>query len=507
MTDPVVETTAGRVRGRHVSRGVLRFAGVPYADPTGGENRFRPARPRTPWLGIQDASDFAAVAPQHVPLADAWQRGDAMSEDCLTVNVWTSSLEGRRPVIVWFHGGGFAAGAAHDAHSDGIALARTGDVVIVSVTHRLGLLGFLNLEGVSSDEFVGSANVGVLDLVAALTWIRDNISSFGGDPDAVTIHGHSGGGGKVAALCAIPSARGLFRRAAIHGGPPFGFKHNATAHDTAQRALTLLGIPTAQPERLRDVSVEQLLAAQWDLGVRGHPGPDGMRFAPTFATSAMPEDPYTSFAAGAGSDIDLMIGTALDESRVAAFAQPAYLSGAEISDDDLIRRLQPGFDDPADAERIVTAYRTFAPDLGNVDLFFAVTSDQFRVRSLRLADAKHRGDGRPSWVYVCAANQDKPHRAFHGIEMPLFFNNTTGSTPARTVATALSAELVGFAYGELAASATWGEYTPSCPDQLVIDDRSLATVRAPWSERVGLWDDTPVTARTDPWTTLWRAPE
>lgn len=507
MENPVVETSAGRVRGRRITGGVLRFTGIPYGAPTDGPNRFRPPQPRTPWSGVRDASDFAADAPQPVAPNSADEGTETVSEDCLALNVWTAGLEGHRPVVVWFHGGGFAAGVAHNDQTDGTTLARTGDVVVVSVTHRLGLLGFLNLESLSGDEYAGSANAGVLDLVAALTWVHENISSFGGDPASVSIHGHSGGGGKVAALCAIPSASGLFQRAAIHGGPPFGFKHMDTAHDTAERALALLGVPATDAERLRDIPLKRLLETQWDLGVHGYPGPDGMRFAPTFATAAMPADPYVSFAAGAGREISLMIGTALDESRAAAFAHPEYLSGVEMPDRDLIGRLRPGLDDPNDAERIVASYRTVDPGISNVDLFFAVTSDQFRVRSLRLADAKHLGDGRPSWVYLCAVNQDRPHRAFHGIEMPLFFNNAVSTTPGRSVAGAVSAELVAFASGALAASDIWDEYTPSRPDQLVIGDQKLTTTRAPWSERMRIWDGVVVTPRTDPWTRLWEPPE
>lgn len=506
MRDPIVETTAGRIRGRSIDGDVLRFAGVPYAAPTGGAGRFRPPQPRAPWAGIRTADAFAPIAPQHG--AHAKPGGaEAMSEDCLALNVWTPSTAGRRPVLVWLHGGGFASGMPHHRPADGTALARTGDVVVVSVAHRLALLGFLHLDELCGGEYAGSGNAGMLDLVAALTWIRDNIAAFGGDPDAVTIHGHSGGGGKVAALCSMPAARGLFRSAAIHGGPPFGFKHAATAHETAEQALALLEIPPTRADRLRDVPLQRLLAVQRDLGVHGAPGPDGMRFAPTVATPELPADPLQAFAAGAASDVALMVGTALDESRAAAFAHPAYLTGDEISDDDLVARVRPGLDDPDDAEGLVAAYRELDPAAGNVDHFFAITSDQFRIRSLRLADAKHLGDGRPSWVYLCETAHDTPHGAFHGIEMPLFFNNTTPATPGRAVASALSAQLVAFAHDELGASETWAPYTPPQPDQLVIEDDALQTARAPRHERVRLWDGIVVTPSTDPWTTLWPQPQ
>jgi para-nitrobenzyl esterase len=503
MSEHIVETRHGRVRGEDIG-GAVRFLGIPYGAPTGGQNRFKAPQPPYPWAGVRDATAPAPVAPQ--AMARPGTRPDttaAMSEDCLTVNVWTSDVRGAKPVLVWFHGGGFAVGQALAPHNDGTQLAVHHDVVVVSVTHRLALLGFLHLEEIGGEEYSGSGNASLLDLQAALEWVRDNIAAFGGDPDAVTIHGHSGGGGKVAAVASMPSARGLFRSAIVHGGPPFGFKDRAAAGDTAGAALALLGSTASDLSALHEASLDQLLQVQWDLGVHGGPGPHGMRLAPTIGTAVLPADPYQSFAAGAGRSVTLMTGTALDEARAAVTAFPHYLTDADMSEAELIERVRPGLDDPADAEILIGRYRELDLAARNRDIFFDLSSDQFTIRSLRLADAKQLGDGEDSWVYLCTANQSSDARAFHGIEMPLFFGTADADSPAYAVAASVSAELARFVAGDLAASEHWRPYRRGDPEQLVIGDVEITSRRAPHAERIALWDGVIVTPRSDPWTTLW----
>lgn len=204
MSDgPIVETTCGRVRGRWDS-GVACFLGVPYGADTSGANRFLPPRPVTPWMGIRPALTYGPAAPQ-APNTLIDPTIQSIGEDCLRLNVWTPACnDAARPVVVWLHGGGYYAGGPVSSTTNGAALASEHDLVVVSVGHRLGLLGFLDLEDLA-EQFAGSGNASMLDLVAALAWVRDNIAGFGGDPSAVTIFGHSGGGAKVITLLTMPA--------------------------------------------------------------------------------------------------------------------------------------------------------------------------------------------------------------------------------------------------------------------------------------------------------------
>ena len=260
----IVETDCGRLRGVR-ERGVCAFKGVPYGDDTSGANRFRPPRAAKPWAGVRDALAYGATAVQMRPpvnperAADPLAEGQRVGEDCLVLNVWTPDTTGRRPVMVWFHGGGFSVGSASSPLYDGTELARRGDVVVVSVNHRLGLLGFLQLESLFGEEYAGSGNAGLLDLIASLQWVARNVERFGGDPGCVTVFGESGGGGKVSALLAAPAARGLFRRAIVQSGPPFQFPDMAAADAaTAEKVLAQVGVERRQsPSALHELSARR----------------------------------------------------------------------------------------------------------------------------------------------------------------------------------------------------------------------------------------------------------
>ncbi|HEV2301442.1 MAG TPA: carboxylesterase family protein, partial [Stellaceae bacterium] len=268
---PIVEPSAGRLRGS-AAGGVFAFKGIPYGASTAGPSRFMPPRPPARWAGLRDALDYRGHAPQLpgrperrpelqtlLGAVDATPEG----EDCLTLNIWSPGLGdgGKRPVMVWLHGGAFAYGSGNRAVTEGANLARRGDVVVVSVNHRLNIFGFLHLADIGGERWAHSGNAGMLDLVAALEWVRDNIAGFGGDPGNLTIFGESGGGGKVSVLLRMPAARGLFHRAIIQSGATIRVSTRERAGALAEAVLKELGIARGDCDRLQGVPADRLAAA------------------------------------------------------------------------------------------------------------------------------------------------------------------------------------------------------------------------------------------------------
>src|SRR5690242_8725136 len=268
----VVETVSGKLRGS-VQNGIRTFKGIHYGGPVGGAGRFMTAPKPAPWTGVRDALDFGpramqpdqpfALSPEVVALLSL-NDPQPMSENCLVLNVWTPAVGdgGTRPVMFWCHGGAFTAGSGSSDWYDGANLSRKGDAVVVTVNHRLGVLGYLHLGDLGGDAYAASGNVGMLDLVAALTWVRDNIAAFGGDPANVTIFGESGGGAKVSVLMAMPAARGLFHKAIIQSGPAVEMTSRDDGTAAAKQVLDELGISANRVDDLRRIDAKRLLNAQ-----------------------------------------------------------------------------------------------------------------------------------------------------------------------------------------------------------------------------------------------------
>ncbi|MBL8140331.1 MAG: carboxylesterase/lipase family protein [Acidobacteria bacterium] len=293
---PVVETTGGRVRGARM-RDIHTFKGIPYGASTAGAGRFMPPVKVAPWTGVRSALHYGPVAP-HGPRAGwafdeeafmfEWDDG-VPSEDCLRVNVWTPGLDAKkRPVMVWIHGGGFAAGSSQELRAyDGERLARRGDVVVVSMNHRLNVLGYANLAAYGP-QYASAGLAGMLDLVLALEWVRDNIANFGGDPGSVTIFGQSGGGSKVSTLMAMPAAKGLFHRAAVHSASSLRMNSADTSAKVAAAMLAELGLAASQVGTLQTMPFERLCGAAM-AGLRkivpADPAPSGASPTPIAPSS------------------------------------------------------------------------------------------------------------------------------------------------------------------------------------------------------------------------------
>ncbi len=366
--DPVVvETTGGRVRGSTDGQ-VSSFRGMPYAASTAGQNRFLPPAPAAPWPGVRDATAFGCSAPQLPASTDplsAWYNAlEPMSEDCLFLNVWTPGTAGRRPVMVWLHGGAWVSCAGTAPGFDGTVLARDGDVVVVTLNHRLNLFGSIRLDDPDA-RFAQSGNAGVLDMVAALRWVRDNAAEFGGDPSNVTIFGQSGGAAKVSALLACPAARGLFHKAiaqscsgSLRLAPPE--EAAELAHDLARR----LGIGRPDAASLQAVPADRLIALTQGMPPVFRPVLDGVTF---------PANPFDPAAPAGAGDIPTLFGNAATECTLYMAQDMANFS---LDAPEVERRIARFLRiDTAAAARIVDAYQTALPGGTPSQVMAAVTTD------------------------------------------------------------------------------------------------------------------------------------
>lgn len=392
MTFEAVEakTSHGRVRGVRID-GVAVFRGVPYAAPPVGELRFRPPQPLQPWQEVRDAVDQPNACPQPAlpRLFDKLDPTDAdekfverYDEDCLTVNVFTPGLDSSaRPVMVWLHGGWFSVGSGNEPCYDGGNLCRRGDVVVVTVNHRLGALGFLSLAEFGAD-LESSANHGLLDIVAALTWVRENIAEFGGDPDSVTLFGESGGASKISMLLGVEQARGLFHRAILQSGPMLRAVEPELARATTAAYLDRLGVDSL--EGLRAVPVKALVKAQNSLlgGPLGGLYGGGYRMAPTIDGHVLNRHPFSADAAGPSHGVPLLIGSCRDEATMLVGTVPGIDS---MEPEQQVKALADGVFGHA-LDDLLDRYAATRPDTTVLEWFLTAASDQIRVGGIQLAE-------------------------------------------------------------------------------------------------------------------------
>ncbi len=463
-------TSNGPVRGL-VDRGVLVFKGVRYGAPTGGSNRFLPPQLPQPWTIIQDATSYGASAVQgsmgpSIPtgqgsrMAEIFPDGGAQkatSEDCLFLNVWTPGLEddGARPIMVWLHGGGFAIGSGASPTYDGRPLASDGDVVVVTLNHRLGALGYAQLGALLGPEYASSGEAGMLDIVAALKWVRDNATTFGGDPGNVTIFGESGGGLKVSILLAMPAAKGLFHRAIIQSGPGLQMIERADAEELALALLDELKINSDEPRKLLDVAPDELMAAAARASAKQVAPRGGFAvlggFQPVVDGVALPRHPFDPDAPAISIDIPIVVGTTSTETTLFLMADPEFGKFSEAS---IRHRLQVMLGERAD--EAFALYRRLYPQADLTELLARITTEAgWRAPSIKLAERKLAQQGAPVWMYQLDWNTpvlDGLLNAPHALDLPLVFNTTdetpgmVGSGPEpKVVAAQMSATWLAFA--------------------------------------------------------------
>jgi para-nitrobenzyl esterase len=456
VQNAIVETSRGRLRGV-ISGGIRTFKGIPYGAPTDGLNRFTQAKPAVPWSGIRDAFAYGPMCPQEVrprpSFASSWAVSTPMSEDCLVLNIWTPALRDhhKRPVMVWFHGGGFSTGSGGNPVYDGNNLARKGDVVVVTLNHRLNIFGHLYLARLGGTEYAESGNLGILDLVAALRWIHTNIAEFGGDPANVTVFGQSGGGAKVSTLMAMPQTRGLFHRAIVQSGSQLDGLTTDEANANTLAFLKAAEVPVTDIARLQKLTTEQLLAALRkfvsDLGGR-------QKFSPVVDGKFLPRTPWLPDGPPNSANVPMIIGTTSTETTALIGADD--LSVFSLDEADLRKKLSPWLP-TNDLDRVIAGYRKFEPEMSPSDLFFAITSAR-RVRQQAWLQAEHKAaqNNAPVWLYeldwptpVDGGKWKSPH----SLDLAFVFDNIArsesmvgrGDEP-RALAEQMSASWLAFAH-------------------------------------------------------------
>jgi para-nitrobenzyl esterase len=447
------------------------FRGIPYGAPTAGAGRFMaPAKP-APWSGVRSALAWGFASPQvppehwdkdEVAFVYEWNPG-AQGEDCLRLNVWTPGLDHRkRAVMVWLHGGGFATGSGHEMNVyDGENLARR-DVVVVSLNHRVGAVGFLDLSSSGGEKYAASGNAGLLDIIAALEWVRDNIASFGGDPANVTIFGQSGGGGKVTALMAMPRARGLFHKAIVESGSMRRMLAPDFSARLADAVLKEAGASKDRMEALQDMPFDRLVTAAAIAARKVYPAGDYSRpidfgrhgefnaWAPTVDGRILPEHPFWTSAPATSAGVPLIVGSTLTEFGI-GFGYPAF---EKATFGELRDRIVKGHG-PEHGQRILDAIERGHPGASAAKLSAIWVSSGVRHAAVQQAALKAAQGGAPAYLYSFAWDSpilDGRLHSFHCSEMPFVFDNTdrcdhmTGGGPeARALAARISGAWVQFA--------------------------------------------------------------
>ena len=495
----VNETTNGNVRG-YILRDIYHFLGMPYGADTSGENRFMPPRKPEPWNDIFPAVYWANAAPQildnfysnrYLAFTDNWHYDD-VSENCLGINVWTPGYKDnkKRPVLLWIHGGGFRSGNAVE-HPEYIGenLSRTGDIVFCSLNHRLGPLGFANFAGVGGDKYAASGNAGMLDIVAALEWIRDNISNFGGDSDNVTIMGQSGGGAKVCTLTAMPSAKGLFHKAVALSGSSIMLGIKEDSEKLGAYVLKEAGLSSSQIDKLQKMPWREY----FDIATRASakyneelsPADERIRrgFSPVADGIYLPRHPYFPDASPLAAEIPMIISTTFYERSPSAFDS----SLENITLDEAKEQIKNtrGFGAPvgSDASKVLDAYARAFPERKPIELLSMAISN--RKNAIALADAKSQQSA-PVYLAWFGWNPplfDNRLRAFHTLDICFWFYNTDlhishsgGGSRPRNLSAKMAGSLIQFmktGNPDGGGLLHWPVYTSASGETMILDDECI----------------------------------
>lgn len=471
----VAETAFGKVEGR-TNAGVNVFKGIPYGADTSGENRFKPAKNPSPWTGVRPALEYGPAAPQSDPATGRQQDGNE-SEDCLVLNVWSRGLNDgkRRPVMFWIHGGGFRSLSGSSPGYDGTNLCLRGDVVVVTINHRLNCMGYTHFAGFGGEDYAHSGNVGMLDIVHALKWVKTNIEQFGGDPDRVMIFGESGGGRKVATLLGMPAAKNLFHGAVIQSGATLRVSEPEQANKLAESFLKKMDLNKSNFSKIKNLPLKQILAAYHatassTLGAGYQPVKDG---------DVLPYHPFYPNASPVNPDIPIIVGA--NRTEMTYFARDNDFNLSETQMHERVKNLV-GEDN---LKTVLNTYRKVAPNATPSELYFLVFSDhRYVMASITIAERRAQLNKAPAYLYYLtweSPAQDGRLKSPHSLDIPFIFDNvrtnplTRGSETAISLADKISDTFIEFARtgnpntGKLP---NWQAYNEENRGTMILNDKS-----------------------------------
>jgi para-nitrobenzyl esterase len=487
----VVETTHGRIRGGTID-GIKCFRGIPYGADTSGGNRFMLPQKPSRWSGVRDCTDWGHLAPQHInPNPSVYTKyvgwnnyRGGMSEDCLVLNVWTPALRdrGNRPVMFIIHGGGYTSGSGNLEALEGQHLAKLADMVVITVNHRLGMLGFADLSAFGGDELRSSGNVGMMDLVMALEWVRDNIGQFGGNARSVTITGQSGGGGKCSHLMAMPSARGLFHKVAIQSGSTLKTGRHEERQKDADRLCAKLGVARGELAKLQSVAFRDIVDNQANAG-------------PVLDDNVVPRDPFDPDAPAMSASVPMIIGTCLEDWGFTITDASDDEASLRKWVEDQLRPLKA----EAKADEMLALYRKHYPR-ENGFLLRAILGTDRSIRRSAVTQAERKAAQGAAPVYMYRwdwpAHGEGAHwGAVHGTDLsPAFANPTTAMTGNSEGGKRLALQL-GSAFAAFARTGnpnhsripTWTPYNESQRPVMIFNSETRQ-VNDPDRELRQMWD-------------------
>lgn len=500
----IVGTTAGKLEGT-IKNGLYIFKGIPYAAPPSGKLRWMPPQPPQSWSGIRPAKQYGAISPQNAMPDTGVEMGAPsfddfiQSEDCLFLNVWTPGLDDeKRPVLFWIHGGAFIVGAGTEAFLDEGVLAKRGDVVVVSINYRLGALGFMNLNHLTGGKIPATGNEGLLDQIAALEWVQDNIAAFGGDPGNVTLSGFSAGAMSVGVLLSLPPARGKFHKAVIRSGAPNVVTPLQNSVETAERYLGLCGLKGSDVDAIRGLATQRLMEAQNELTARTAMEKNQITpFLPVVDGSLLTAFPMEVISKGDAGNIPVMAGSSLDELKVMTTMNPL---SAKLDEDGLTGRLNQMIPENI-VPGLAAAYRRGLAERGArvtpAEILGSVTADMmFRIPIVRLLEAQ-RDHGAPAYNYLFTYRSPVMGGALgaiHGLDNPFLFGaldpDFTGTDPElEDLAIKVQDSVVAFMRTGNPSCDTLGTWPPYGANRMtMILNRKTCIEEAPYEMERAAWD-------------------